>query len=114
MPLPIAGHLHRIDREHRVAGRQQGLHPRAPFGLDPDHHLGGLTGRVEMLGDQLVQHGDADQPLRQSPASQLPSGIIFDLDVVVGLGPVIADEQQLHPSVPPRHVRQHQGEPPAP
>lgn len=38
MPLPVTRGLQRIDCEHRVAGRQQRLHPRTPIGLDPDHH----------------------------------------------------------------------------
>ena len=48
-----------------------------------------------MLSDQLVQRRDPGQPLRQPPPGQHPAGLVFDLDVVMGLGPVITDEQ--HP-----------------
>ena len=55
MPFPIPGHLQRVDREHRVAGREQRLHPRPTIGLDPHQHLIRLGRGVEMLGDQLMQ-----------------------------------------------------------
>ena len=55
VPFPVAGHLHRIDRIHHIAGRQQRLHPRPALGLDPDQHLIRLGRRVQMLSDQLVQ-----------------------------------------------------------
>ena len=93
MTFPVAGHLHRIDRINQIAGGQQRLNPRAPFGLDPDNHLIGLTIGVEMLGHQLVQGGDAGQAIRQSPPDQKPARVILELDVVVGLSPIVADEQ---------------------
>ena len=39
VPFPIPGHLHRIDRKHHIAGRQQCLHPRPTLGLNSDQHL---------------------------------------------------------------------------
>ena len=93
VPLPIAGHLHRVDRIDHIAGGQQRLHPRPPLGLDPDQHLVRLARRVQMLRDQLMQRGDPGQPLRQPPPRQHPAGIVLDLDVVMGLSPVVADEQ---------------------
>lgn len=33
------------DRALGRPGRDRRLHPRAPFGLDPHHHLVGLSGR---------------------------------------------------------------------
>ena len=95
MAYPIAGHLQRVDRKHDITGGQQRLHPRPAFGLDPDHHLIGLTGRVEMLSDQLVQHRDTGQALRHPFPDQQPAGVVFDLDIMVGLGPIVSDEQ--HP-----------------
>jgi hypothetical protein len=63
--FPVAGHRHRVDRIHLVAGRDQSLHPRTPVGLDPDPHPGGyLVGiqvgpfRWGVLGDQRVQTAD--------------------------------------------------------
>ena len=67
VPLPVPGHLHRVDREHHIAGSEQRLHPRTPFGLDPDQHLIWLTRRVQILRDQLMQRGDPGQTLRQPP-----------------------------------------------
>ena len=46
-----------------------------------------------MLCDQLVQHRDACQPLRHSAAGQHPAGFVFDLDVMVGLSPIVANKQ---------------------
>jgi hypothetical protein len=46
-----------------------------------------------MLRDQLVQGRDPGQALRQPPPRQQPAGIILDLDVVVGLSPIVTDEQ---------------------
>ena len=46
-----------------------------------------------MLGDQLVQRGDPGQPLRQPTARQHPARFVLDLDVMMGLGPVVTDEQ---------------------
>ena len=39
VPFPVPGRLQRVDRKHRVPGRDQRRHPRAPVGLDPDQHL---------------------------------------------------------------------------
>ena len=36
VPFPVAGHRHRVDREHLVAGRDQRRDPRAAVGLDAD------------------------------------------------------------------------------
>ena len=41
-----------------------------------------------------MQRRDTRQALRQPPPSQHLPGVVFDLDVVMGLSPVIADEQQ--------------------
>jgi hypothetical protein len=39
MPFPVSSHLHRVDREHHIAGGQQRLHPRPSLGLNSDQHL---------------------------------------------------------------------------
>jgi len=71
VPLPIAGHRHRIDREHLIAGSDQRLHPLPAVGLDPDLHprrrltgfqLGPLFG--DQLPDQPMKTSDPVQPLR--------------------------------------------------
>ena len=40
-----------------------------------------------------MQRRDPGQPLRQPPPDQHRAGIVFDLDVVMGLRPIVADEQ---------------------
>ena len=100
MPLPVARHLPRVDREHLVARREQRLDPRSPVGLDADHHLLGPVIGAQVRGDQLVQPGDAHHPLGQPRPSQPPAGRILQLHVVVVFGPVVAHEQQ--PDLPSR------------
>ena len=46
-----------------------------------------------MLSDQLVQHRDPGQPLRQPTPGQHPAGLVFDLNVMVGLSPIVANKQ---------------------
>ena len=72
--IPVAGRCQRVDREHLVAGRGQGLHPQAPVGFDADDHLGGVLG---MLGNQLVQPPDTGQAFGQPPRRQpVPASFI--------------------------------------
>jgi hypothetical protein len=63
-----------------------------PLGLHPDQHLVRLARRVQVLRDQLVEPRDPGQTLRQPLAGQHPPRVVFDLDVVVSLSPVIADK----------------------
>jgi hypothetical protein len=64
VPLPVAGDLQRVDRMHLIARCQQRTHPRAPVGLDPDHHLPRLGILSQARGEQLVQPGDPNDPSR--------------------------------------------------
>jgi hypothetical protein len=89
----VAGHLQRIDRGDGVAGGDQGLHPRPAVGLDPDDHLLGLGVLGQVIGDQGMQPGQPVDPLGQPPAGQPTTVLIDDLDVVMGLGPVVPDKQ---------------------
>jgi hypothetical protein len=91
MTFPIPGHLQRIDRIDLVAGRDQRLHPRAAVGLDPDHHLGRLAVLTQMFADHRVQPGDARDALGQLGPAQAPAGLVLQLDIMVFLGPVIAN-----------------------
>jgi hypothetical protein len=95
VPFPVAGHLHRVDRVDLVAGRDQRLHPWSAVGLDADQHLLGFGVFLEVVGDQRMQYGQSFDPLGQPAFGQPPPGVVLDLDVVMGLGSVIADEQ--HP-----------------
>jgi hypothetical protein len=70
-PVDLPG----VDREHLVARPDQRLHPRAPVGLDPDHHLTGLDIGVAVPGDQLVQPGDPFHSFGQPGGGQLLAGL---------------------------------------
>jgi len=48
-----------------------------------------------VLPDQLVQRRDAGHALRQPAPRQPAARLILDLDVVMGLRPVVPDEQHL-------------------
>src|SRR6266496_3250653 len=54
-----------------------------------------LVGR-QVLGQQRVQTRDPGHTLRQPATGQPPTGLILHLDIVMGLGPVITNEQ--HPA----------------
>ena len=71
--LPIPGRLQRIDREHRVPGGDQRLHPRTPIGLNPDRDLpGGVLGIfAELRADHRVHPRDPRHTLRQASLGQL-------------------------------------------
>jgi hypothetical protein len=60
-------------------------------GLDPDAHLLRVLG---VLGDQRMERRDARRALGQPPRNELPTSLVHDVDVVVILGPVVADEDQ--------------------
>jgi hypothetical protein len=93
VPLPIAGHLPGIDRVDGVAGGDQRLHPRPAVGLDAHDDLVGLGVLLEMVGDQRVQRGQPLHTLGQPPSGQSPAGLVDELDVVMGLGPVVSQVQ---------------------
>ena len=96
VPFPVPGRLQRVDREHRVPGRDQRGHPRTPVGLDPDRDLPGVvlvSVLAELLADHRVQPGDARHALRQPRLRQPPPGGVHQLDVMMVLGPVIPDKQ---------------------
>ena len=99
VPVAVARGLDRVDRPHLVAGRQQRLHPRPPVGLDPDQHLIRLVVVAEMITDQAVQVGDPGHPFGESAAGKHLPVPVLQLDVVMGLSPVIPKEQ--HPPSPP-------------
>jgi hypothetical protein len=105
MPLPVAGDLQRVDREHLVAGGDQRLPPSAPVGLDPNHHLLGRCVLGQEPADQPVQLRDPGAPFRQPSPAQPPPGLVLDFDIVMILGPVVPDQQQ-RSSSPPRRFHQ--------
>jgi hypothetical protein len=98
MPLPVPGHLPRVDRIDDIPGRAQRCHPQAPVGLDTDRDLTRLGVRADELADQRVQPGDPGDPFRQPRPGQHPAPLVLQLDVVMIFSPVIADKQ--HTSLP--------------
>jgi hypothetical protein len=96
VPVPVARHLPRIDRIHRVTRRDQRLHPGSLVGLDTDRHLIGPGLLDQMRTDQLVQPGDPGYPLRQPRPRQPAAGLVLHLHIMMIFSPVVADEQ--HPA----------------
>ena len=101
MPLPVPGHLPRVDRVDGIASRAQRRHPQAAVGLDADRHLSGLGVQISELADQRVQAGDPGNPFRQPRPCQHPARLVLQLDVVMIFSPVIAGKQHISlPSIP--------------
>ena len=98
MPLPVAGHLPRVDRVDGIAGRVQRRHPQAPVGPDAEGHLTGLDVQISELADQRVQPGEPGDPLREPRPGQHPAPLVLHLDVVMIFSPVIPGKQ--HTSLP--------------
>jgi hypothetical protein len=94
MTFAVPRRRQRVDREHLIAGREQRLHPRAAVGLDPDHHLIRFGVDRQMLSQQRVQLPDPRDTLRQPATDQPAPGLVLDLHIVMGLSPVVPDEQQ--------------------
>jgi hypothetical protein len=77
-------------------------HPRAPVGLNPDHHLPRAIGLAQVPGDQLVELRDPGHALVQPDPGQPPPGLIDQAHVVMIFRPVVADIQhRLLPALPP-------------
>lgn len=92
VPFAVPGRRERVDRIHLIAGREQRLHPRTPVGLDPHHHRARLC-LAEMIRDQRVQGCDPRDAVRQPAPGQPAPVTVLHLNVVMGFGPVITDEQ---------------------
>ena len=103
VPLAVAGHRQRVDREDLVARRDQGGDPGPSVGLDADlHQCSGFVAIAidpvfrHLRSDQRVQPGDSFEPLGQSSSNQNLPVVIDDLDVVMALCPVISHKQHQH------------------
>jgi len=95
-----------------VAGGEQGLHPRAAFGLDADDHLIRVRVRPGVGGQQGVEPVDPGDAFLEAGGDQSPAGVVLDLDVVMVLGPVISYEQHpCSPVVDSDYLRQQRGSP---
>ena len=104
VPLPVAGRLQRVDREHLVPGRDQRRDPRAPVGLDPDQHLDVLGVLTSQLTNDRVQPCDPRHALGQARSGQPPARSVQHLHVVMVLSPVVS-HQQPHVASHPRSGR---------
>jgi len=72
-------------------------------GLDPDQHLLRLIGLTDLIGEQAVQGRHSDHPFSEPTAGQHPAVLVHDLDIMMGLSPVITNEQ--HPTFPSQQQR---------
>jgi hypothetical protein len=105
VPLPVAGHLHRVDRVHLISGCDQRGDPWAAVCLGTDLHqplglsqlqFGPLLGHL--VSDQRMQGGDSFDAFGQPPTRQHPALVVDQLDIVMVLGPVISHEQHCNSS----------------
>jgi hypothetical protein len=88
--LPVAAGRQGVDRDHLVAGCDQGSHQQAPVGLDPDHHLGRVAG---VASDELVQPGQARQSIGDPLGGQHLAVDGHQAHVMMALGPIDPDQQ---------------------
>jgi len=98
VPLPIARHQQRVDRQHPVTSRDQRTDEQAPVGLGRHHDLARV---LDQPGDQLMEPGHPLHAFGQPATAQTATIPILNDDIVVILGPVMADEHVSHPQ-PPR------------
>jgi hypothetical protein len=85
VPVPVAGHRHRVDRVDPASGAQA-CHEQAARGLDR-HRDGGLCA-VAMLGEQVQQGGQAGGVVTDAQPGQQPAVAVHQGDVVMVLRPV--------------------------
>ena len=98
MPVPVAGHRHRVDRVDPAGGAQAG-HQQAARCLD--RHRDGVLGAVAVLGEQVQQPGQAGRVIADPRPGQQPAVPVDEGDVVVVFGPVDpAEYVQLIPPYP--------------
>ena len=92
VPFPIPSDGEGVDGVHLVAGRSQGMHPQPSVGFDADGNLRRIIGQVR---HQLVEASDPLQPFRESATRQPLPRPVHHMDVVMGLGPVVAYKDHL-------------------
>jgi hypothetical protein len=101
MPVAVAGDGHRVDREHRPAGRSQAGHQQPPAGLDRDRDR--LLGAVSGLSEQLHQGREPVRIVTDASAGDRLTVGVDQGHVMVILGPVDPTEHpQRHHSPVPR------------
>ena len=101
-----------IDRKQLVSAGNQGFNEQSPVGLDAHHHLGRFSG---MIGNQGMELADALKPFRHPSFGENLALLIQDAQIVMGLSPVVTDEDQLlllsstFPDEPKEHHRRTNG-----
>ena len=86
VPVPVAGHCHRVDGVDRAAGSPQ-AGDQQPAGC-LDRHRDGILGAIAVLGEQGQQLGQPGRVVTDPAAGQRPPVPVNDGDVVVIFGPV--------------------------
>ena len=86
VPVPVAGHRHRVDRVDRrpVARRQATSRPRGVSIATGT----GSSGAVAVLGEQVQQPGQAGRVVADPQPGQQPAVVVHEGDVVVVFRPV--------------------------
>jgi hypothetical protein len=90
VPVPVAGHRHRVDGIDLAAGGAQAGHEQPAGGLD--RHRDGVIGGVAVGGEQFQQPGQAGRVVADPQPGQQPAVAVHVGDVVVVFGPVDSAE----------------------
>ena len=103
VPVPVAGHRHRVDRVDRAAGGAQARDQQPARGLD--RHRDRVIRGVAVLGEQGQQRRQPGRVVADPAAGQQLPVPVHEGDVVVIFGPV-DPAVNLHPFPPsPRYGR---------
>ena len=86
VPVPVAGHRHRVDRVDRQAGGAQARDQQAAGRLD--RHRDRVTGGVAVLGEQVQQRREPGRAVADPAAGPQLAVQAGQGDVVVIFGPV--------------------------
>jgi hypothetical protein len=86
VPVPVAGHRHRVDRIDLPAGRAQARHEQPARGLDRHRDL--LIRSIAVFAEQGQQHRQAGRVVANPAAGQQVPVPVRQRDVVVIFGPV--------------------------
>ena len=90
VPVPVAGHGHRVDGVDGPAGGAQARGQQPARGLD--RHRDRVIGGIAVAGEQLEQRDQSGRVVADAPAGQQLPVPARQGDVVVVLGPVDAAE----------------------
>ena len=86
VPVPVAGHCHRVDRVDLAAGGAQARDQQPARGLD--RHRDRVLRGVAVLGQQGQQHREPGRVVADAAAGQQPPGLVRQGDVMMIFGPV--------------------------